>query len=567
MAYIENFASKLDWSMPFQRTGKFPLDRTSIFESYADALAYAKQDGSDKRVLGGTSYVGQIVAVYGLPESGTVEEVAAYIITAVGESASLMKLAQTTATGDFSKDIQALQTALSALEVRVKALEDKPSVVDTDTTYRFETAITTDGGIKYTVINKDGTEGSTGEVQVRGWQSLVNLATGRTSAFVYQNNNDPAFITDSKNKDKFKVGDIIYFTDTNVADQWVTGKLDSATSEGIWFTFADLETEHPDLSGYINATEIAQIYATKEALNAKANQSEVTALSATVTANDTANATAHQELQNAINKVADDLSKIDVSSQITAKINELDVTKVGGADKSYISSIEQVDGKIIATASTLPGVTLSEIDKPETISEGEIKVVSAVEKDATDDHTLNITYTKGTTKDYVDNVVQGSINTLTNSLTGEQGTVTKIASRVKVLEDAKYGEAIQTLTTQVSTNTSDISNLKDSVATNKAVSEKARDDVAALTITVGTNTSNITKNSGDIANLTNTIAADKAELNTAIAGRVKEIQLGGVKQTMDEHGVVNITQVSTDLLAQGNNVLVFDCLNAALLNQ
>ena len=64
-SYIENFKSKLDWAMPFQRTGKFPLDRSSIFSSYADALAYAKQDESDSRKLGGTSYVGQIVAVYG----------------------------------------------------------------------------------------------------------------------------------------------------------------------------------------------------------------------------------------------------------------------------------------------------------------------------------------------------------------------------------------------------------------------------------------------------------------------------------------------------------------------
>ena len=38
---VRNFNSKLDWAMPFQRTGKFPLDRSSIFSSYADALKYA----------------------------------------------------------------------------------------------------------------------------------------------------------------------------------------------------------------------------------------------------------------------------------------------------------------------------------------------------------------------------------------------------------------------------------------------------------------------------------------------------------------------------------------------
>ena len=107
-SYQEVFTSKLDWAMPFQRTGKFPLDRSSIFSSYADAIAYAKQDESDSRKLGGTSYVGQIIAVYGNDQTGVGSEVAAYIITAVGESASLMKLAQTTATGDFEYQYQNL---------------------------------------------------------------------------------------------------------------------------------------------------------------------------------------------------------------------------------------------------------------------------------------------------------------------------------------------------------------------------------------------------------------------------------------------------------------------------
>lgn len=56
--------SKLDWAMPFQRTGAFPLDRSSVFSSYADAVKYAAGAGDDERGLGGTSYVGQTVSVY-----------------------------------------------------------------------------------------------------------------------------------------------------------------------------------------------------------------------------------------------------------------------------------------------------------------------------------------------------------------------------------------------------------------------------------------------------------------------------------------------------------------------
>lgn len=64
--YEEAFASKLDWAMPFQRTGTFPLDRTDLFDSFEDAQKYAKgvADDPDKRGLCGSSYVGQIITVF-----------------------------------------------------------------------------------------------------------------------------------------------------------------------------------------------------------------------------------------------------------------------------------------------------------------------------------------------------------------------------------------------------------------------------------------------------------------------------------------------------------------------
>jgi len=64
--YVETFVSKLDWAMPFQRTGPFPIERTQMFDSYDDAVKYAKGDlgDPDKRELCGTSYIGQIITVY-----------------------------------------------------------------------------------------------------------------------------------------------------------------------------------------------------------------------------------------------------------------------------------------------------------------------------------------------------------------------------------------------------------------------------------------------------------------------------------------------------------------------
>jgi len=67
-SYVEapQAIAKLDWSMSFQRTGKFPIDRSSMFESYADAVKYAAGDATkpDKRGLCGTSYVGQVITVF-----------------------------------------------------------------------------------------------------------------------------------------------------------------------------------------------------------------------------------------------------------------------------------------------------------------------------------------------------------------------------------------------------------------------------------------------------------------------------------------------------------------------
>ena len=114
--YNEESSVKLDFAMPFQRTGKFPLDRSSMFSSLADAVKYAKGDTSDpdSRGLCGSSYIGQQICVY---EN---DEVKLYIIdqdrtlkTTSGSGTLVV-----TVTGDESpltadKTFQEIQTALN----------------------------------------------------------------------------------------------------------------------------------------------------------------------------------------------------------------------------------------------------------------------------------------------------------------------------------------------------------------------------------------------------------------------------------------------------------------------
>ena len=56
------------WPIALRRANGIPLDRSSIFYSYYDAIKYAKGDGEDTRQLGSTAYAGQIITILGYNE-------------------------------------------------------------------------------------------------------------------------------------------------------------------------------------------------------------------------------------------------------------------------------------------------------------------------------------------------------------------------------------------------------------------------------------------------------------------------------------------------------------------
>lgn len=172
--------NKLDWAMSFQRTGKFPIDRSGWFNSYADAVAYAKGDGSDERGIGKTRYIGQIISVvendevkiYKILADSTIEEVGAgkglgsvtaenyteavslatadnvgqiiyvksaetidetkydagaYIVSGAG---TVMKLAQSSASGDVAGDIASLQQSVSDVKKDVSTNKDAITAIN-----------------------------------------------------------------------------------------------------------------------------------------------------------------------------------------------------------------------------------------------------------------------------------------------------------------------------------------------------------------------------------------------------------------------------------------------------
>ena len=151
--YIDDVGAqieKLDWAFPFQRTGPYPIDRSSLFSSLSDAQKYAKgvtgTNVTDSRELSGSAYVGQIIVV----KEGTSYN--AYIIIKEG---NLLRLATTTSTGDFATDIADLKSQIKALSDKTELFlkeandytdsriptvssEDKYIIVSTNSAYIFD---------------------------------------------------------------------------------------------------------------------------------------------------------------------------------------------------------------------------------------------------------------------------------------------------------------------------------------------------------------------------------------------------------------------------------------------
>lgn len=123
--------SYMDLALALQRTGAFPLDKSTMFDSYADAVKYAAGDKTDpdKRGLCGTSYVGQaitvyengVVTMYSIQEDRSLKEVGS---ATSGDNASIIL------TEDGVLKLKGFDTAKAGQHVRVKNVgtEEEPKL-------------------------------------------------------------------------------------------------------------------------------------------------------------------------------------------------------------------------------------------------------------------------------------------------------------------------------------------------------------------------------------------------------------------------------------------------------
>ena len=132
MANIMNDAAYMALPMNIKRGNPIPLDTTAVWYDKTEMETYAQS--------GATAYVGQILTFYGdvpVGDTGTTKKVCeAYMITS--ETGTLVKLAQTTASGDLATDVANLQTAVADC---LRSIESSDNSID----YQI-TAIANNGG-------------------------------------------------------------------------------------------------------------------------------------------------------------------------------------------------------------------------------------------------------------------------------------------------------------------------------------------------------------------------------------------------------------------------------------
>ena len=105
MALIKKDGNFMGLPMNIQRGNPIPLDDSSVYYDRATMESYAKS--------GVTAYVGQIITLV----DETAKTCEAYMIS--NEAGTLVKLAQTTASGDLAHDVAELQTQVASLIEKV----------------------------------------------------------------------------------------------------------------------------------------------------------------------------------------------------------------------------------------------------------------------------------------------------------------------------------------------------------------------------------------------------------------------------------------------------------------
>lgn len=311
---------KLNFAVGFNRTSAFPLDANSYFESYAAAAAAVKgaaEVGSSDSAY----YLGQLIIINDKTEDAN-KGIGLYQITGVAGAATLTPFGKATTADELGQQVSALQSqvteingkliladaahdgfiskgdftklqgiaqgaqanVIESVKVNGQALTPVDKAVNIDLSAYAKSKDVQAGYVAkvegkglstndYDATAKGIVDGITAKVEAvdakfdnyYNKQQVEDKIAGKKTAYVFTNKTDPLFVQAYGKKGSFVVGDNIYFTDKKVNDMWVSAVLETAgTFEGkegaaaCYYTFANLEVEHPDLSGYATLDELTR---------------------------------------------------------------------------------------------------------------------------------------------------------------------------------------------------------------------------------------------------------------------------------------------------------------------
>lgn len=309
---------KLNFAVGFNRTSAFPLDANSYFESYAAAEA-AVRGAAEVGSADSAYYLGQLIIINDKTEDAS-KGIGLYQITGVAGSAALTPFGKATTADELGQQVTALQgqittingkliladethdgflskegfkklkgiaagaqvNVIETVKVNGKALTPTDKAVNIDLSAYATTAAVAAGYVAkevgkglstndYDATAKGIVDGITAKVEAvdakfgnyYNKQQVEDKIAGKKTAYVFTNKTDPLFVQAYGKKGSFVVGDNIYFTEKKVNDMWVAAVLETAgTFEGkegaaaCYYTFENLEVDHPDLSGYATLNEL-----------------------------------------------------------------------------------------------------------------------------------------------------------------------------------------------------------------------------------------------------------------------------------------------------------------------
>ncbi len=434
MALIKKDGNFMGLPMNIQRGNPIPLDDSSVYYDRATMETYAKS--------GVTAYVGQIITLV----DETNKSCEAYMIS--NEAGTLVKLAQTTASGDLASDVATLQEKVASLIEKVGAAKEGETaatglyalieaaqkqadkgVANAKTADDKAAAAQTDVDALETVVGTDDTTGLRKRIKTNEDAITTLNGTGEGSVTKAVNDAIDAFATkatDNGTIDTFK--ELVEWVAAHPEIvNGLTGDINKL--KAILKGFGTAEGQSPEVKAYIDSA-IAALkigdYAKAADLTALATRVETLEKlpAADITAEDIAKWNAKQDAGDYVEQ-----SAYDTKMTALEKADSDNATAIAGVKATAEAAVV---ANTAITAGTATKVTYDEkglVTKGENLAVSDIPTlgISKIDglQDALDGKQGNLTfegtYNAGTNKVATESTVNTAVDNLRHTLGGEDG--------------------------------------------------------------------------------------------------------------------------------------------------